>query len=586
MEKNDFVPGERSAASGMPTFEGDDLPRITIKLPDRASVVDKVGEDGAEADMPHIRGTIIDEVENGQEYYGDDLDGKKIGEDLKQEDRTARLVYPSAAVHNAISFYREELDKIGKHLFSEMPFYGAIYDQSTVYFSEQISTACAFYHVKADTFCICINPHLFRYYIEHRMYNEILGIVCHEILHLAWLHVTKDIVSTSPRQQTLQNIAADLAIDSFIENYHSLISGSPQGARKLPVGVCMPTQPWGKLAGLPEPTSEQLEFAQKIREIKDRLAGVDPTKKKEQKSPSAQQKQIEAQQKLSAALSDLFVQMPHNQATEWYLAILNDWLQNNPEHEEALDDAPADFTGDSHILWENLPDDVKNYIERKVGGILERAVRTADSNSSGWGNFPEHMKILIRDAVSGAVPWKELLAQFLGRLNPGQRHSTIKKISRKQPYILPGHRRGRTARILIAQDQSGSVSDEMTAQIFGALDELRKVSHRFDWVAFDADVVESSLKEIKKGSTLEWVREATGGTNFQAVLDWATAPERKGTWEAIVFCTDGECSRPHNESGIPIAWILPPGCNLHWGDESQDLVIKMENSYKKGSGIF
>ena len=155
----------------------------------------------------------------------------------------------------------------------------------------------------------------------------------------------------------------------------------------------------------------------------------------------------------------------------------------------------------------------------------------------------------------------------------------MKKVSRKAPYIHPGRRRSRKARILIAQDQSGSVSNEMTAQIFSTLDELKNVNQVFDWVAFDFSVVESSLTEIKRGREHEWNREASGGTNFQAVIDFVNSEENRGRWEAVIIATDGECSRPTNDANIPLAYILPPGCKLYWTPEASDVVINMENAY-------
>jgi len=521
-------------------------------------------------------GGVHDHI-NAEREFAPDFDFENDdGTNVKT--KTPRLIYPRASDHNAAPFYIDIIEKVKHQLQFNSPFYSNILNQVQVYYSEEIATAMVTYHLGIDAPIMVLNPHFIRFFVNNQRYNEVVNIFVHEILHIALKHIDAKI--TDPFFAALSNIAQDLCIDSFIENNQSLIEGSPEGSRKLPRGVLMPGVEWCAMEGIPEPTAEQLQLIVSNAILNATLNKAMGTKPEDYRKAFDEREAKKTE--LRKQLNGIIKQLPHNMTTEWYLQILMDQVNNSPDPEalkELICGSGGDSTMDDHSFWDNLPEEYKNYIKYKFTGVLKNAVNRSDTSSNGWGNFPEHVKQKIRDALSGAVHWKEVLKLFIGNKVSADRHSTMKKVSRKAPYIHPGRRRSRKARILIAQDQSGSVSNEMTAQIFSTLDELKNVNQVFDWVAFDFSVVESSLTEIKRGREHEWNREASGGTNFQAVIDFVNSEENRGRWEAVIIATDGECSRPTNDANIPLAYILPPGCKLYWTPEASDVVINMENAY-------
>ena len=97
--------------------------------------------------------------------------------------------------------------------------------------------------------------------------------------------------------------------------------------------------------------------------------------------------------------------------------------------------------------------------------------------------------------------------------------STMKRINRRYPYVHPGRKASRQAKIAISIDQSGSVDDSMMEAFFSELNKLAEIA-TFTVVPFDHRVFEEHVYEWRKGEKRKTERVLCGGTNFDAPTDY------------------------------------------------------------------
>jgi predicted metal-dependent peptidase len=156
----------------------------------------------------------------------------------------------------------------------------------------------------------------------------------------------------------------------------------------------------------------------------------------------------------------------------------------------------------------------------------------------------------------------------------------MKRINRRYPYIHPGKKRGYTAKLLVAIDQSGSVSNEMLSLFFGELAALTKrVSITI--LPFDYTVADKDMVEWKKGSNPDIKRVRTGGTDFEAPTRFANDPKNRGRWDGMLILTDGECAKP-GPSRVKRGWVLGQGCKLSF--PTDEITISIDpNPHKSGA---
>lgn len=242
------------------------------------------------------------------------------------------------------------------------------------------------------------------------------------------------------------------------------------------------------------------------------------------------------------------------QASEFYFEGVKDILdemEKNGEGDGGLG------TLDDHSGWGELPGDVKDQIKDKVRGMIQNAVNRADSKNS-WGTVPSEMQAEIRRGLQHEIDWRSILRLFFGIARSMQRISTIKKISRKMPGVLPGVKRGRIARFAAFIDQSGSMSDEDVALAFTEVEGASKETE-IDVFNFDTEIDEDSHKLWKRGRRFAWGRTRCGGTDFNAVARFVNDKKNMGRWSGILILTDGYADTMGMVRGSKVLWVITPG---------------------------
>ena len=306
--------------------------------------------------------------------------------------------------------------------------------------------------------------------------EQVRGVLKHEFYHLIFEHVT----SRRPEgvNHKVWNICADLAINSHLVG-------------ELPDNCCMP--------------------------------GVGP-----------------------------FEGLPKGESAEWYLANFPERPEGDGEGkgepgEGSGDGEPGDGSGESfddHSGWSEDGDSpaqqaANQMAKERLKQGMKEAAKEASQSPKGWGTMSAAVKKDIIKRLETKVDWRKVMRYFIKTSQRASRRSSVKRINKRYAYIHPGKKVQRQAKIAIAIDQSGSVSDEMLASFFGELNKLAKLAE-FTVVPFDTEVAEDKVFIWKKGSSQAAERVMCGGTCFNAPTDYIN----KNSFDGVIILTDMEAPKP------------------------------------------
>lgn len=264
------------------------------------------------------------------------------------------------------------------------------------------------------------------------------------------------------------------------------------------------------------------------------------------------------------------------QASEFYFEGVKKLMEEGEDGDGDGGDFGAD-TLDDHDGWGELPTDVQDEIKDKFRSMLERAVNRADSKAT-WGTVPAEMQAQIRKLLKHEVDWREVMKQFFGNARSMTRKSTMKKLSKRLPYMLPGCKRGTVAKFAFFIDQSGSMSDEDVALCFSEVEGASKETD-IDVYNFDTEIDEKSHKVWKRGRAFPWGRTRCGGTDFDSVQRFVNSQKNRGRWSGVVVLTDGYAPKMGAIVGAKVLWIVTPNGTQEHIREG-DLVVQLQKDKK------
>jgi len=172
-------------------------------------------------------------------------------------------------------------------------------------------------------------------------------------------------------------------------------------------------------------------------------------------------------------------------------------------------------TLDDHSMWGDVPEAAKEIAKERLKEAVKKAAEEA-TKAGSWGTIGADTRRDITDRLlTTKVDWRNVLRYFIKTSQKARRRSTIKRINKRYPYIHPGRKQTRQAKIAISIDQSGSVDDGMLAAFFAELNKLASLAE-FTVVPFDTKVAEDKVFVWKKGENKRWERVMCGGTCFNA----------------------------------------------------------------------
>tara|TARA_R110002124_G_scaffold89937_2_gene229732 strand:+ start:5155 stop:6450 length:1296 start_codon:yes stop_codon:yes gene_type:complete len=261
-----------------------------------------------------------------------------------------------------------------------------------------------------------------------------------------------------------------------------------------------------------------------------------------------------------------FVDLPPHLSAEEYMVLLPD---NDEEAQKSDDGTPESGSGapqpgepspgddkgdgdgngfDDHSDWGDTDnsDETRKIAEERLKDAIKEAY--VEAQSRGFGSVSSSMKRTIKDVITPKVNWRSILRSFVKASQRTDRTSTVKRLNRRYPYIHPGKKAKRQAKIAISIDQSGSVSDGMLVAFYSELEKLAQLAE-FTIVPFDTTVSSDHIHVWKKGERHEKERYLHGGTCFNAPTRWVNEHQ----FDGHIVLTDMEAPKP-----------VPSKCQRMW----------------------
>lgn len=174
------------------------------------------------------------------------------------------------------------------------------------------------------------------------------------------------------------------------------------------------------------------------------------------------------------------------------------------------------------------------------------------SQAQSEGETPEGVVGFIEEIYKAEpINWRNVLKRFLLGKGKMQAHKTYKKESKRYEG-LPGDKRVKGVKALLAIDESGSISSTHAGEFFNEVLNIKRITNADLYVTeFDNSCTEPL--PINK-FLLRKVRVKNGGTDFRPIFKLA---DRLGIRLVIIF-TDGDGIAP-TECNQEVLWILTKG---------------------------
>ncbi len=271
-----------------------------------------------------------------------------------------------------------------------------------------------------------------------------------------------------------------------------------------------------------------------------------------------------------------FKEFPIGSTADEYLILLKQKQEENKENSdgEGQPGEPGEGesdpgTWDDHSGWGETDNTTNEIAKERLKEAVKKAVQEASSDGS-WGSVSQSMKEQIIESVTTKVDWRKVLRYFIKTSQKASRRATIKKINRRYAYIHPGKKVQRQAKIAIAIDQSGSVSNDMLSSFFAELNNLAKLAE-FTIVPFDHEVAEDKVYIWKKGEKRKRERVLTGGTCFNAPTDYVNSH----SFDGVIILTDMYAPKP-KRSNCQRMWMTTAECAAHPYFQTKERVIVVD----------
>lgn len=240
---------------------------------------------------------------------------------------------------------------------------------------------------------------------------------------------------------------------------------------------------------------------------------------------------------------------------EYYVEALNKELKTKklsdiitPADEKEFTGFPLNFSPETaHDLWLDSDAIDNNTLHQLLERQIEKATR--GKLEGRVGNLVAALKKQAHE-----LPWHWYLRKIVGQM-PADYKRTMARRSRRQPerIELPGRLRQHQARVAIALDISGSISDAEFKQAMKEVMAIVRV-YKQEAVVIECD---SEVRRVYKVRTIHDIKERLkerGGTKYQPVIEFVN----KGHFELLVYFTDGKGEErlTVEPQGYRILWIL------------------------------
>jgi predicted metal-dependent peptidase len=226
-----------------------------------------------------------------------------------------------------------------------------------------------------------------------------------------------------------------------------------------------------------------------------------------------------------------------------------------------LGEATAAAPIDDHNLWSEADSTPERLAEQALRDLVREAHRQAH------GEVPDELRELVQGWLAPpAIPWREVLRQFVGTAGRTGKLSTWQREHRRFEHITPGVRKRRQLNLLVAIDVSESTDRQVLREAFAR--ELLQIA-RGRASRITVLYAHSRIRRIDTFSSCQAVAEVMHGGGFTDLRPvFAYAKQMHPRPAAVIYLTDGEGPAPE-AMDFPTLWVLTPDGRkpVAWGVE-------------------
>ncbi len=240
---------------------------------------------------------------------------------------------------------------------------------------------------------------------------------------------------------------------------------------------------------------------------------------------------------------------------EYYAKQLQTAMDLLEDDEDAAEDDSAfdekiqtDFNPEkTHDIWEDSSDIDENTLREFTEKFIDNSQR---------GTMPGYLDTMITSLknIKGELPWNIYLRRLMGSVESNKR-KTITRRNRRQPERLDlrGQLRSHKARVAVALDISGSISDEeFTQAIKEVLSIVKNYNHEITVIECDDEI--RRVYKVKSHKDIRERMNTRGGTKFTPVFKYANSNK----FNLLVYFTDGkgEIELSVRPKGYKALWVI------------------------------
>jgi len=219
------------------------------------------------------------------------------------------------------------------------------------------------------------------------------------------------------------------------------------------------------------------------------------------------------------------------------------------ESEDDSEKIETDYNPEkTHDIWEESSD----IDEQTLKEFTKKFI-----NASQKGSIPYYLEGMIAALKNGnaELPWNLYLKRLLGSVESDHK-KTITRRNRRQPDRLDvrGQLRSHKAKIAVALDISGSITDEEFHQAINEVLGLVKNYSRHEIVIIECDNEIRRVYTVKSAKDIKERINIRGGTRFTPVFEYANTKKIN----LLVYFTDGKGEEKLlvTPTGYKILWVV------------------------------
>jgi len=240
------------------------------------------------------------------------------------------------------------------------------------------------------------------------------------------------------------------------------------------------------------------------------------------------------------------------------LEVVEDDTADDSNNDETLETAYNPEK--THDIWE----DSSELDEQTLKEFTEKFI-----DASQKGRIPNYLESMISSLKNsqGELPWNLYLKRLMGSVESNQK-KTITRRNRRQPdrLDLRGQLRSHKAKIVVALDISGSISDaEFNQAIKEVLSIVKNYNHEITIIECDSEI--RRVYQVKSVKDLKARIDIRGNTSFTPVFEYANTKKI----DLLVYFTDGK--------GEEKLHAIPKGYKVLWVISGRGDKLSLEEAY-------